>query len=103
MITIAIPGRPELRLHHLVADFNGTLAEGGVLIPAVAERIEALAERIDIHVITADTFAEARRELADLPLDLVVLAGDSQDEQKGTASLNWDRPRWSLPQRAGCA
>lgn len=82
MITIAIPGRPELRLHHLVADFNGTLAQGGRLLPGVAERIETLAETIAIHVVTADTFGEARRELADLSVNLVVLTGEHHDEQK---------------------
>ena len=82
MITIDIPGGPQLQLRHLVADFNGTLAEGGVLVPGVGERIEALSARLEVVVVTADTFGEARRRLGDLPVEVVVLAGDDQAEQK---------------------
>ena len=82
MIVIEIPGRPDVHLSHLVADFNGTLAEGGSLVPGVAGRIEALARQIDVVVITADTFGRARHELGRLPVELVILAGHHQDQQK---------------------
>ena len=36
MIAVDIPGYRELRLEHLVLDYNGTLAEDGKLLPGVA-------------------------------------------------------------------
>ncbi len=51
-----IPGFGLLSLAHLVLDFNGTLALDGELLPGVSERLAELARRLNIHIITADTF-----------------------------------------------
>ncbi len=83
MLEIAIPGAETLRLDYLVADFNGTLAADGILLPGVAEALWQLAEPLDIHVVTADTHGRARDTLAGLPCELVVLANGSQDLAKG--------------------
>lgn len=83
MPDIAVPGWTTLRLEHLVLDFNGTLAVDGVLLPGVAEALPHLASRLDIHVVTADTFGTAREALAGLPVRLVVLtSGQKHDEAK---------------------
>lgn len=55
MIEITIPGRGELSLKHLVLDVNGTLAVDGVLIEGVARRINTLRDRLEIHLLTANT------------------------------------------------
>jgi P-type E1-E2 ATPase len=55
MIEVDIPGRGQLALSHVVFDVNGTLAVDGRLIDGVAERLAALRERIEVHMITADT------------------------------------------------
>ncbi len=67
-VVIAVPGKPALELCELVLDFTGTLSRDGGLLPGVAERITALAARLRITVMTADTRGTARRELAGLPL-----------------------------------
>jgi len=41
MIAVDIPGYRELRLEHLVLDYNGTLAEDGKLLPGVATTLQA--------------------------------------------------------------
>jgi len=74
MIDVPVPGAESLRLEHLVADFNGTLAVDGSLLPGVADRLRVLADRLAIHVVTADTFGLAARALHGLPLRLTVLA-----------------------------
>jgi P-type E1-E2 ATPase len=56
MIEINIPGRGELNIEHLVLDVNGTLAVDGILIEGVAKRIDALRDRLTVHLLTADTF-----------------------------------------------
>lgn len=55
MIELNIPGRGILQLEHLVCDVNGTLALDGQLIDGVYRSINALRDRLRIHLITADT------------------------------------------------
>jgi len=55
MIELTIPGRGPLRIKHLVTDVNGTLAVDGVLIDGLVKRIASLRDRLEIHMLTADT------------------------------------------------
>ena len=82
MITADIPGFGELRLEHLVLDYNGTLARDGALDPGIAETLTRLSRSLRLHVVTADTFGKARDELARLPLEVVVLQGAQQADAK---------------------
>ena len=82
MIEISIPGYGELRLAHLVLDYNGTLAVDGRLLFGVRERLERLADRLTIHVITADTFGKAADYLAGVPCQLDILPPDDQVQAK---------------------
>ena len=82
MLEIAIPGSETLRLDYLVADFNGTLACDGVLLPGVTDALWLLAEPLELHVVTADTFGKAREALAGLPCELVILPQGGQDVAK---------------------
>ena len=80
-IVVAVPGKPTIELSDLALDFTGTLSRDGGLLPGVAERITALAERLRITVMTADTRGTARRELAGLPLTVeLVRDGDAKAE-----------------------
>ncbi|RME97746.1 MAG: ATPase P [Chloroflexi bacterium] len=82
-MNIEIPGSEPFGLEHLVLDFNGTLAVDGTIIGGVPPRLAALAEHLQIHVITADTFGTARAALAGIPCTLDVLpAGLPQDTAK---------------------
>ena len=82
MIAVDIPGLRELRLEHLVLDYNGTLAEDGKLLAGVAAALNALAQVLQIHVVTADTFGSAAEQLAGLPLDLIVVPDAAQADRK---------------------
>jgi P-type E1-E2 ATPase len=55
MIELTIPGRGTVQLDHLVCDVNGTLALDGKLIEGVARALGALRDRLEIHLVTADT------------------------------------------------
>ena len=72
MITVNIPGREEIRLSHLVLDYNGTIAEDGEIIEAIRPRLEALKDKLEICVITADTHGTATRKCEGLPLEVKV-------------------------------
>jgi P-type E1-E2 ATPase len=68
MIELTIPGRGPLRLQHLVTDVNGTLAIDGVLIDGLTKRIASLRDRLEIHMLTANT--HGRQALIDEQLNL---------------------------------
>lgn len=60
MIEIQIPGLDRITLHHIVLDFNGTLAADGELLPGTAERLNSLARDLSVHILTADTFGTVK-------------------------------------------
>lgn len=68
MLCVNIPGRGELRLSHLVLDYNGTLALDGSLIAGAVPRLKRLAEELSVIVITADTNGTAAKACAGLPV-----------------------------------
>jgi soluble P-type ATPase len=82
MLEVVIPGVETLRLDHLVADFNGTLALDGALLLGVTEALRSLSGRLEIHVVTADTFGRARQALSGIPCKLSVLSPGGQDSAK---------------------
>lgn len=82
MIAVDIPGFGELRLAHLVLDFNGTLAVDGRLLPGVADLLNDLADQLTIHVLTADTFGSAQAALAGVRSTVSVLPPGQQDLAK---------------------
>lgn len=55
MIELHIPGWRTLTLSHLVCDVNGTLALDGRLIDGLVRPLTALRDRLELHLITADT------------------------------------------------
>ncbi|HSF29715.1 MAG TPA: ATPase P [Candidatus Tectomicrobia bacterium] len=82
MLEIVIPGYRTLRLEHLVLDYNGTLACDGELLDGVRERLDVLTDRLQIHILTADTFGKARVQLADVRCALSILPIEDQDRRK---------------------
>ena len=78
MIELTIPGRGPLRLEYLVTDVNGTLAVDGVLIGGLTKRITALRDRVEIHMLTADT--HGRQAAIDEQLNLKATRVQSGNE-----------------------
>ena len=81
-ITIDIPGFGMLQINSLLSDYTGTLAFNGKLVAGVRDRLVRLAELVDIHVVTSDSFGTAEEELKGLPLVCRRLEGGSEDVQK---------------------
>lgn len=82
MFNITIPGTGQLKITHMILDFNGTIAFNGKLIEGVSTLISKLSEKIEISVVTADTFGTARQELLELECSIKLLDPDNQDIQK---------------------
>jgi soluble P-type ATPase len=53
---VEIPGRGALHLEHVVFDVNGTLTDRGALIDGVENLLPSVAERLEVHLLSADTF-----------------------------------------------
>jgi soluble P-type ATPase len=82
MLSVTIPGGKILKIENLVLDYNGTLALDGFLLPKVADLLTKIAEDLEIHVVTADTFGLAAQALAELPLKLSILGPSEQAKAK---------------------
>lgn len=82
MFILNIPGYGTLEIEHVVFDYNGTLAVDGVLLSGVAEALTELAQRVTVHVLTADTFGLADAQLKGAPCRLSILPAEAQDKAK---------------------
>lgn len=71
-IALDLPTGPGT-FHTLVLDFTGTLSEGGRLLPGVGDRLRSLVSKVQVVVLTADTFGTAREALRELPVAVKVI------------------------------
>lgn len=67
MIELTIPGRAKIQLEHLVSDVNGTLAIDGRLQDQLAKILTKLRDRLELHLLTADT--HGKQDLIDEQLN----------------------------------
>lgn len=92
MIELNIPGQGTIQLEHLVSDVNGTLAIDGQLIEGVIHSLRELSDRLQIHLLTADT--HGKQKIIDQQLGLYAIRIESgfESEQKA-AYVNQLGPR----------
>lgn len=82
MIELNIPGRGQLQLYHLVCDVNGTLTLDGQLLDGVSRILSGLQDRLEIHLLTADTHGRQAQIDRQLGLKaLQVLPGDESGQK----------------------
>ena len=55
-LVVDIPGGRPLELEHLLLDVNGTLSDRGVLLDGVSERLGPIRERLEVRLVSGDTF-----------------------------------------------
>jgi P-type E1-E2 ATPase len=82
MIELDIPGRGILQLRHLVMDVNGTLAVDGSLFDGLAKRLSLLRDRLEVHLVTADTHGRQAGIDRQLSLQAVRIAPGCEAAQK---------------------
>ncbi len=91
MIALDIPGRETLQLEHAVFDVNGTLAVDGELLPGVAERMQALAGQLSLHMLTADTYGKQASIDETVGFKATVVSRDAVEKAAYVLSLGADR------------
>jgi soluble P-type ATPase len=93
MIELHIPGSGVLRLEHLVSDVNGTLAVDGTLYEGLPRLLAQLRDRLEIHLLTADT--HGRQAVIDQQLYLRAVrlqAGDENGQKTAyVKNLGWEK------------
>jgi len=82
MLELAIPGYKNMKIQHLVLDYNGTLACEGRLIAGVQEALRKLADSLTIHILTADTFGTVQQGLYEQPCTVAVIKCGQEAEAK---------------------
>ena len=82
MIELDIPGKGHYRLEHLVCDVNGTLAVDGILPEGLPQALNALRDRLTIHLLTADTHGKQDQIDRQLNLRAVRVRRGHEAEQK---------------------
>jgi P-type E1-E2 ATPase len=82
MIELNIPGRGRLQLEHLVCDVNGTLALDGTLPVGMVRTLNALKDRLMIHIISADTLGNLQSVERQLKIHAIRINPQEEAEQK---------------------
>ena len=80
-IHLDIPGFGRRHITAVVSDYTGTCSEGGTVRPDVKKRLRRLAKLVDLHILTADTFGTAERQLGGVTTPHF-LSSRRQDEEK---------------------
>ena len=86
MIELNIPGRETIQLNHLVCDVNGTLAEDGQLYEGLPRLLNALQDRLAIHLLTADT--HGKQDIIDHQLNLQAVRVQPGNESAQKAAFS---------------
>jgi soluble P-type ATPase len=82
MIRLDVPGTGTCEFENIVLDLNGTLSVDGKIHPKAKDKINLLARRAKIYVLTADTRGRADQTLGKLNLEIILLSGDNTCQEK---------------------
>ena len=81
MIRIDIPGWGNMDIENILFDLNGTIATDGKIPAETKGKINSLAEKIKVYIVTADTQGRAAMETRDINAELVLIV--EEDSRKG--------------------
>ena len=81
-IQIDIPGHGKLDIRYIVTDYTGTHSCGGVISEGALDLFRQLSERVDILILTSDTFGTVRKTFDGLDVQIKILEGEKHDQQK---------------------
>ncbi|MBO8128015.1 MAG: ATPase P [Peptococcaceae bacterium] len=82
MLKVNIPGYGQYAFRQVVFDYNGTLATDGLIPPKVAAKLNELASRLQLYIMTADTFGTVREACKNIKAEIKVLTGEPGGPEK---------------------
>ena len=82
MINIDVPGFGPVELSYAVFDYNGTLACDGKIDNDVIGLLQTLQKKLEVHILTADTFGLVKKALMNQTFHIQILNQSAEAEQK---------------------
>jgi soluble P-type ATPase len=82
MLRMEIPGRGAYSVEFLVLDMNGTISTDGRISGRFKDKINLLAKRLKVYILTADTRGDAQELLGRMAAELVRIAQGEEALQK---------------------
>jgi soluble P-type ATPase len=82
MLLMEIPGKGKYAIEFLTLDMNGTLATDGRISARVRDKINLLAKRLKVYILTADTRGDAQERLGRANAELVKINDEDGAQQK---------------------
>ena len=77
-----IPEYGTYNIKNMVFDFNGTIAEGGLVELWNLEKLVELSKDFNIYVITADTFGSVNKIFDGLPVNVEIISLETGSKDK---------------------
>lgn len=82
MILIQRPGQPPIDIEHLLIDYEGTLASDGRVHPKAKDKINLLAKRISVYILTKGEREKIEEQLRKLKAEILFFTeGDASREK----------------------
>ncbi|NIQ39220.1 MAG: ATPase P [Proteobacteria bacterium] len=82
MIDIEAPGQDSRKIKNIVVDLNGTLTVDGRIHPRTKDRINLLAKRTSVYVLTTDTRGDSRDVLRKVRAEIISVEGKDTGKKK---------------------
>ena len=82
MLKINIPGRGEVILENILFDYNGTLAVDGFLDEKTKEKLKNLSHKVNVYILTADTYGTVGKECKDLNIKVETFPKENAGAEK---------------------
>ncbi|AKA70398.1 HAD family hydrolase [Clostridium scatologenes] len=83
MIMVDVPGYKSIKVKNVVFDFNGTMAEDGIMIEEIRGKIKELSNKdVNIFILTSDTYGTVVKQSKDLPVTVEVFNKENSSEDK---------------------
>ncbi len=79
MISVDIPGRGTIDIKAVAMDMNGTIAVDGKLLPEIKGVLDVLKDKLDIFILTSDTYGTAGELRSLLPYAKVFVLPEGSD------------------------
>ena len=82
MIQIEIPSYKDIQIENVVFDYNGTLATDGIVDNNIKNKLEIIQKKVDVYVLTADTYGNVEKNLADTKLKVHIISKENGTDDK---------------------
>lgn len=82
MIHISIPSYKDIKIKSVVFDYNGTLATDGIVDIDIKNKLKVLQKKVDVYVLTADTYGNVAKNLADTKLKVHIISKENGTDDK---------------------